>query len=170
MTRCLVLNYGHGSSRITLSKLFQCERMPLIIFTQYLFSSPSKGWKEVSSLLSGQFCASLNFIDKAASVEPRISFRPEGTINEAMPRNNSVFYAALPHEAVCTENLTPWKKLLPCFSKAGLASLLNAGHLFNTNYFSLALDLRPICMVCIYCAPETHSLSNRAQLSIRVIN
>jgi hypothetical protein len=33
--------------------------------------------------------------------------------------------AALPQEAVCTENLTPWLKLLPCQDAAGLASLLN---------------------------------------------
>lgn len=26
-------------------------------------------------------------------------------------------YAMLPREVVCTENLTPWKKLLPCTSK-----------------------------------------------------
>ena len=25
-----------------------------------------------------------------------------------------LMYAALPHEIVCTENLTPWSKLLPC--------------------------------------------------------
>ncbi|KAI2595046.1 phosphatidylinositol glycan anchor biosynthesis class T [Homo sapiens] len=29
-------------------------------------------------------------------------------------------YAVLPREVVCTENLTPWKKLLPCSSKASL--------------------------------------------------
>ena len=33
-------------------------------------------------------------------------------------------YAALPRESVCTENLTPWLKLLPCRDAAGLASLL----------------------------------------------
>lgn len=33
--------------------------------------------------------------------------------------------AALPQEAVCTENLTPWLKLLPCRDAAGLGSLLN---------------------------------------------
>lgn len=35
-------------------------------------------------------------------------------------------YATLPREIVCTENLTPWKKLLPCGSKvAGFVSPLN---------------------------------------------
>lgn len=101
----------------------------------------------MTSQLSGEFCASLNFIDKAASVQPRFSFRPEGVVAKDSLKNNSAFYASLSHESVCTENLTPWKKLLPCFAKSGLASLLNAVHLFNTNYMSIALDLRPVCRV-----------------------
>ena len=109
--------------------------------------SPSSGWKEVVNLLSGQFCASFNFIDSTASVQPKFSFRPEGFADPNNIRNDSVFYAALPTETVCTENLTPWKKLLPCFAKSGLATLLNAVHVFNSNYFSLALDLRPVCKV-----------------------
>lgn len=32
-------------------------------------------------------------------------------------------YATLPREIVCTENLTPWKKLLPCGSKVGVLHL-----------------------------------------------
>lgn len=54
-------------------------------------------------------------------------------------------YATLPREIVCTENLTPWKKLLPCDSKHGLVSLLNSGYIHNTCYHSLSLHLRPIC-------------------------
>lgn len=54
-------------------------------------------------------------------------------------------YANLPREIVCTENLTPWKKLLPCDSKKGLASLLNSRHIHNTRYHSLALHFRPVC-------------------------
>lgn len=46
---------------------------------------------------------------------------------------------------MCTENLTPWKKLLPCDSKSGLASLLNSGYIHNTRYHSISLNLRPIC-------------------------
>lgn len=100
-------------------------------------------------MLSGQFCASLNFIDSAASVQPKFSLRPEGYANEDVLRNDSVFYAALPTETVCTENLTPWKKLLPCSSKSGLATLLNAVHVFNSNFFALALDIFPVCRVSI---------------------
>uniref|UniRef100_A0A8C4R5M9 Phosphatidylinositol glycan anchor biosynthesis, class T n=1 Tax=Eptatretus burgeri TaxID=7764 RepID=A0A8C4R5M9_EPTBU len=55
-------------------------------------------------------------------------------------------YASLPREIVCTENLTPWKKLLPCDSKAGLATLLAGGKLFNSMYYSLGLHFRPVPM------------------------
>lgn len=41
-------------------------------------------------------------------------------------------YAVLPREVVCTENLTPWKKLLPCSSKvrpecSGCVGALDSG-------------------------------------------
>lgn len=113
----------------------------------FTLNSPAKSWKDVTSELSGQFCASVNFIDNSVTVQPKYSFRPEGVINGQSLNNDSVFYASLPHEAVCTENLTPWKKLLPCFGKKGLASLLNSGHVFNTFYHSIAIDFRPICRV-----------------------
>jgi hypothetical protein len=32
------------------------------------------------------------------------------------PAPDQVLYASLPQEASCTENLTPWLKLLPCRS------------------------------------------------------
>lgn len=35
-----------------------------------------------------------------------------------------VLYAALPQEAACTENLTPWLKLLPCRDAAGVGRML----------------------------------------------
>ncbi|KAL3517813.1 hypothetical protein ACH5RR_020402 [Cinchona calisaya] len=34
-------------------------------------------------------------------------------------------YGTLPREAVCTESLTPWLKLLPCRDKAGLSALMD---------------------------------------------
>lgn len=105
---------------------------------------PKKGWSDVTNLLSGQFCSSLNFIDNAASVEPVWSFKPEGFVGSSW-KNSSVYYASLPQEAVCTENLTPWKKLLPCFAKTGLASLLSTSHVFNTDFTSISVDIQPVC-------------------------
>uniref|UniRef100_UPI003AAB464E GPI transamidase component PIG-T isoform X2 n=1 Tax=Centroberyx gerrardi TaxID=166262 RepID=UPI003AAB464E len=54
-------------------------------------------------------------------------------------------YATLPREIVCTENLTPWKKLLPCGSKAGLAVLMKSEKLFHSSFHSQALHIRPVC-------------------------
>ncbi|XP_054165378.1 GPI transamidase component PIG-T-like [Oppia nitens] len=117
----------------------------LWLWFQHFHKNPQKAWRDITSELSGQFCASINFIDNSATIQPKYSLRPEGVIDGDSLRNGSLFYGALPHESVCTENLTPWKKWLPCFSAKGLATLLNAGHLFNSYYFSLAVDFKPIC-------------------------
>lgn len=103
-----------------------------------------KQWKQLSNSLSGLLCASLNFIDPSNSLSPEFSFRPKGAYNLKLNVTN-LRYASLPREIVCTENLTPWKKLLPCDSKKGLASLLNSGNIHNTRYHSLGLSLRSIC-------------------------
>ncbi|CAG2062522.1 unnamed protein product, partial [Timema podura] len=84
-------------------------------------------WKELTSALSGLLCASLNFIDAANSLSPELTLRPAGVVDNKPVNSSYLRYATLPREIVCTENLTPWKKLLPCDSKKGLASLLNAG-------------------------------------------
>lgn len=47
-----------------------------------------------------------------------MSFRPTGISDSQKSLNSSLLrYGTLPREIVCTENLTPWKKLLPCDSK-----------------------------------------------------
>lgn len=102
-------------------------------------------WKELTGALSGLLCASLNFIDASNSLNPEFTFRPAGVIPNAPVNSSFLRYATLPREIVCTENLTPWKKLLPCDAKKGLSTLLNAGHIHNTNYHSLGLHLRPVC-------------------------
>lgn len=103
-------------------------------------------WKEVTNYLSGKFCASIGNIDSKTSTHPKFLMRPK--FNGKNLTHN--YYASLPYESVCTENLTPWKKLLPCFSKSGLSSLLNSGLIFNNNYFSLSLDVHPFCIVSFF--------------------
>ncbi|KND00994.1 GPI-anchor transamidase subunit GPI16 [Spizellomyces punctatus DAOM BR117] len=106
-------------------------------------------WKGLTHALAGLFCASLNFIDQSATAEPLLSFRTNGTVTSAseLTESNSpqLRYGSLPREAVCTENLTPWVKLLPCQTKAGIASLFNAYRLFDGNFHSMGTHLRPIC-------------------------
>lgn len=101
-------------------------------------------WKRLAASLSGLLCASFNFIDPVNSISPEMSFRPRGVMKQAV-NNTFIRYSSLPREIVCTENLTPWKKLLPCDSRAGLASLLNAGYIHNVRYHSVGLHVRPIC-------------------------
>ncbi|XP_070575719.1 GPI transamidase component PIG-T-like [Ptychodera flava] len=105
-----------------------------------------QSWKELVNALSGLFCASLNFIDNTVTISPHLAFRPHGISSDNYASNSSYLkYATLPRENVCTENLTPWKKLLPCDSRAGISTLFSAIQLYNANYHSLAIHLRPIC-------------------------
>lgn len=48
-------------------------------------SSVDKSWKELSNVLSGIFCASLNFIDSTNTVTPTASFKPLGLANGEKP-------------------------------------------------------------------------------------
>ncbi|KAH1013914.1 hypothetical protein HUJ04_002835 [Dendroctonus ponderosae] len=102
-------------------------------------------WQLLTNSLSGLLCASFNFVDHKNTISPEFSFRPRGVVDWPSVNNSFVRYASLPREIVCTENLTPFKKLLPCGSKAGLASLLNSGHIHNTKYHSIGLHLRQVC-------------------------
>ncbi|KAH1081546.1 hypothetical protein J1N35_021307 [Gossypium stocksii] len=90
-------------------------------------------WKNLTHTLSGLFCASINFLESTATYStPEWSFPPA---------SGNVRYGTLPCEAVCTENLTPWLKLLPCRDKAGIALLLDRPSLYRGFYHSQRLHL-----------------------------
>lgn len=100
-------------------------------------------------ILSGLFCASFSFIDKSNTIQPEYTFRPtfspgtgKASLNTVDTSKYRIRYATLPREIVCTENLTPWKKLLPGNRHEGLRSLLNSGYIHTTNYHSLGLHIR----------------------------
>lgn len=59
--------------------------------------------------------------------------------------NLQLLHGVLPHEVVCTENLTPFLKLLPCKGKAGISSLLDGHKLFDASWQAMAIDIRPVC-------------------------
>ncbi|ESO08512.1 hypothetical protein HELRODRAFT_169373 [Helobdella robusta] len=105
-------------------------------------------WSELVNVLSGMFCASLNFMDVKTTVTPKLNFRPTGYVTENYKKyfSNHVRYAVLSNENVCTENLTPWKKLLPCGFRAGLSTLLNAFKLYDSSYHSLNVQFRHVCL------------------------
>nr|XP_010929799.1 GPI transamidase component PIG-T isoform X1 [Elaeis guineensis] len=90
-------------------------------------------WKNLTHTLSGLFCASINFLESSTAYSaPRWGFHPN---------SDNLRYGALPREAVCTENLTPWLKLLPCRDKAGLASLLDRPSIYKGYYHSQRLRI-----------------------------
>ncbi|KAK6940522.1 GPI transamidase component PIG-T [Dillenia turbinata] len=90
-------------------------------------------WKNLTHTLSGLFCASINFLESSTTyAAPEWGFRPF---------TGSLRYGSLPREAVCTENLTPWLKLLPCRDKAGLSALLERPSIYKGFYHSQQLHL-----------------------------
>lgn len=112
----------------------------------------SENWAKLTRHLSGQFCASINLIDRTVTLAPKLSHRP--FLTSSRVQNPQGYLAALPQEAICTENLTPWIKLLPCRSKSGLAMLLQATKIFNSRFFSMSLDFKYSCSDISKC-PET---------------
>lgn len=102
-------------------------------------------WRKLSATLSGLFCASLNFIDNFNTVVPQMALSPSGAFKSTQNVTSLLRYASLPREMVCTENLTPWKKLLPCESNRGFSALLNSRMIHNTNYHSIGVHVRKKC-------------------------
>ncbi|WJX91919.1 hypothetical protein P8452_73634 [Trifolium repens] len=90
-------------------------------------------WKNLTHSLSGLFCASINFLESSSSYSA-----PKWASQSAL---GSLRYGTLPREAVCTENLTPWLKLLPCRDKAGLSALMDRPSIYRSFYHSQRLHL-----------------------------
>ncbi|KAI9759252.1 MAG: Subunit of the glycosylphosphatidylinositol transamidase complex-like protein [Chaenotheca gracillima] len=74
-----------------------------------------------------------------------MSFQPTGHHSEEALSNLHLLHGTLPREPVCTENLTPFLKLLPCKGKAGISSLLDGHKLFDASWQSMSIDVRPLC-------------------------
>ncbi|KAI5422888.1 uncharacterized protein LOC127076516 isoform X1 [Lathyrus oleraceus] len=91
-------------------------------------------WKNLTHSLSGLFCASINFLESSSSYSA-----PKWASQSAL---GSLRYGTLPREAVCTENLTPWLKLLPCRDKAGLSALMDRPSIYRSFYHSQRLHLK----------------------------
>ncbi|KAK2990056.1 hypothetical protein RJ640_025419 [Escallonia rubra] len=90
-------------------------------------------WKNLTHTLSGLFCASVNYLESSTAYSaPDWSFREF---------SGNLRYGTLPREAICTENLTPWLKLLPCRDKAGLSGLMNRSSIYRGFYHSQRLHL-----------------------------
>ena len=73
-----------------------------------------------------------------------MTFEPAGDHSESSLEKLHLLHGTLPHEVVCTENLTPFLKLLPCKGKAGISSLLDGHKLFDASWQTMAIDVRPV--------------------------
>lgn len=135
-----VLSFGHGL-RQTLKNSEKSKPQAQISITDR--TRAFSRWLTLTNTLSGLFCASLNFIDATKTIRPVMSFSPEG--QHTNMTNLHLLHGTLPHEVVCTENLTPFLKLLPCKGKAGISSLLDGHKLFDAAWQTMAIDVRPIC-------------------------
>ncbi|KAF8340802.1 GPI transamidase component PIG-T [Amanita rubescens] len=102
-------------------------------------------WSGLRNALAGLFCASLGSLDEQHTTSPALSFQPLGSLPDFTTHNKTPYYAlrhaSLPYEHVCTENLTPFLKLLPCKSYSGLASLLNPHRVFDADWHGMGVHV-----------------------------
>lgn len=110
-----------------------------------------KKWLTLNQALSGLFCASMNFVDETRTTKPSLSFQQTGDHGNSTLH---LLHGVLPGEVVCTENLTPFLKLLPCKGRAGVASLLDGHKVFDSSWQSMSIDVRPICPLGQECLIE----------------
>lgn len=129
-------------------------------------SEVDDAWEGLTSALAGLLCASLNKLDRTTGVAPRHSFQPAGAQGANLSSSPArLRYGLLPKENLCTENLSPWKKLLPCKGRRGLATLLNSGPIQRgASYQALILKVRPVCS-----SPACTSLATEVSQSIALV-
>ncbi|KAF3211031.1 Subunit of the glycosylphosphatidylinositol transamidase complex-like protein [Orbilia oligospora] len=120
-------------------------------------------WTSLNNALSGLFCASLNFIDSTRTIRPVMSFNPTGDYPTTNTSRLFLLHGSLPKEPVCTENLTPFLKLLPCKGKSGISTLLDGHKLFDASFQSMSIDVRPIC------SPHTGTCDIEIQQTIDMV-
>ncbi|KAK0244622.1 Gpi16 subunit GPI transamidase component [Armillaria nabsnona] len=97
-------------------------------------------WQGLRNALAGLFCASIGSLDEQRTTSPVLPFAPEGSLPD-WGVDHELRHASLASEHVCTENLTPFLKLLPCKSLSGIASLLNPHRLFDANWHGMGLHV-----------------------------
>ncbi|KAI5286017.1 Subunit of the glycosylphosphatidylinositol transamidase complex-like protein [Ascosphaera aggregata] len=101
-------------------------------------------WTTLTQSLSGLFCASLNFIDSTRTTRPVVTFQSQGN-QSTTDKPLHLLHGVLPGEVVCTENLTPMLKLLPCKGKAGISGLFDGHKIFDAAWQSMSIDVQPMC-------------------------
>jgi len=130
------------------------------------FDGPNveQNWKGLQRAIGGLFCASLNFMD-SASISPNLTFVPQ-----VPTAGQTLMYAVLPRETVCTENLTPFLRLLPCHDKDGFAALLQSPkELFASEYYSMEIHYINRC-IDSRCTSQSQRLTQKVTVVQRGSN
>ncbi|KAI5955294.1 GPI16 [Candida jiufengensis] len=106
-----------------------------------------RNWSKLTKILSGFFCASLNSINDEITTFPKHAIENIQIKNYQPELGNKLYLlrAALPSEPVCTENLTPFVKLLPTRGKAGISSLLDGHKIFDSLWHGMSIDVTTEC-------------------------
>ena len=101
-------------------------------------------WKRVVHHLAGTFCAHLNQMETGVEgvSSPRLAFNQSSRVSGGT--GTFFLHGQLPVETVCTENLTPWLRQLPCRDAGGLAALFHRGTVFGGFYSSLAVEVERV--------------------------
>lgn len=127
-------NYEHWGGY---DPIASCNVKPPGVELWAVFDVPQQevdaSWKNLTHALSGLFCASINFLEHSTAYSA-----PRWSLKSSVGK---LRYGTLPREAVCTENLTPWLKLLPCRDKAGIAGLMDRPSIYRGYYHSQRLHL-----------------------------
>ena len=97
--------------------------------TSLVSNSADTSWTYLKAALGGMFCASLSTIDDTTTIQGTQYVYPDQ------------YHGILNREMLCTENLAPLIKLLPCRSKAGLAALLEPTVVFESDFTSIGLEV-----------------------------
>eukprot|EP00041_Stephanoeca_diplocostata_P026217 m.701203 g.701203 ORF g.701203 m.701203 type:complete len:613 (-) comp22911_c0_seq2:1057-2895(-) len=117
-----------------------------------LNGSSSAAWARLTQALSGLLCTSLSFMRaEDNAVRPQLQeFYAESGRSPPLERSHmrEKWIGVLAREHVCTENLTPFFKLLPCKNEAGLAALLHPESVFDVEYHAMHTQ------VSVQCATE----------------
>jgi hypothetical protein len=89
------------------------------------FMHTPTGHKSSNSILNQTDPAVLPFRPQAQSFSPNRSF-PSWTASSATQSGRMMRHSILAGETVCTENLTPWIKLLPCRTHVRATNFISA--------------------------------------------
>ena len=92
-------------------------------------------WSTLKNDIGGLYCASLARIEDTHTVRETENGR-RFRFGDVLPGTRFMqrFYAVLPQEALCTENLTPWLNMLPCRGLSGIASTIDPLNVFSNPY------------------------------------